>query len=263
VGGVPVCTAPLDQTAPRIVDVGGGSVVILWIDRRAATSYQLRAQRLTAEGKVATGWPVDGLAVGAPTSSWISAAIVSDQADGAIVAWADRPASAVYALRVLANGQPAPGWPAGGLPLCTAPGGQSEVAIVPDGQNGALVSWTDDRRTAFGDVYALRVTGAGVLGSDIIPEPPRLQALSVSPNPIQDHGTISFRLPSPAIIGARVYDLRGRILATLATNRQVQAGRSSLTWLGRDDSGNEVAPGVYFVQVETAVGVATARVIKL
>jgi hypothetical protein len=67
----------------------------------------------------------------------------------------------------------APGWPDSGIVLTTTrneaglvrgddPWGGYQHEIVPDGQGGAIVVWTDLRNDA-GDIYALRVRGDGTL----------------------------------------------------------------------------------------------------
>src|SRR6185503_6299800 len=67
--------------------------------------------------------------------------------------------SDVYAQRVSAGGVVQ--WAANGVALCTAAGAQDQLAVVSDGQRGAIVAWRDGRADG-GDIYARRVTGAGV-----------------------------------------------------------------------------------------------------
>lgn len=264
-GGMPVCMAPLDQGVPQIAAVDGGRVVIIWDDRRNDTSFQVYAQCLTPDGKVADGWPMNGLPLGQSAGSHSYGAIVADQTGGAIVVWSDRRSGEgdIYAEHLLPNGQLFPGWPADGVPLCRAPGNQDEPSITSDGEGGAIVSWTDSRRAPWGDIYAARVTAAGVTGPAIVAEPPRLQAVGVRPNPLRDHADIWFQLPSPAPIEARIFDLRGRAVVTLAANCLFQAGPGSLTWSGQDNEGRVVRPGVYFVQVKSPINIMTARMVKL
>jgi flagellar hook assembly protein FlgD len=49
-------------------------------------------------------------------------------------------------------------------------------------------------------------------------------------------------------VQVKVFDVTGREVYTLA-NRAFQAGEHSLTWDGRDNSGSQVARGVYFARV--------------
>ncbi len=72
----------------------------------------------------------------------------------------------VYALRVLKNGQIAPGWPFGGVSLCTVTGDQNGVQAVSDGAGGVIACWID-ARAGFGvqHIYAQRVTVLGAIAS--------------------------------------------------------------------------------------------------
>jgi flagellar hook assembly protein FlgD len=40
------------------------------------------------------------------------------------------------------------------------------------------------------------------------------------------------------------------------------AGSHEVQWDGTDSSGRELAPGVYFVRIQTSAGSGTARLIK-
>ena len=57
------------------------------------------------------------------------------------------------------------GWPATGVPLCTASGNQYPRSIVSDGHGGAIVVWVDERDSlaTLGDLYAQHVRSDGSL----------------------------------------------------------------------------------------------------
>jgi hypothetical protein len=80
------------------------------------------------------------------------------------VFWADSRSGTndIYAHHVLAGGTLNPGWPEQGLAICTAGGTQSGQVAVQDGSGGVIVAWQDNRASAQGDVYAHRVSSAGV-----------------------------------------------------------------------------------------------------
>jgi len=90
---------------------------------------------------------------------------VSDGSGGAIIAWKDRRNGGwdIYAQHSLASGAVDPGWPAGGLAVCTAQGDQINAVIVPDGSGGAIVAWQDGRAFGADDIYAQRVLAGGVV----------------------------------------------------------------------------------------------------
>jgi hypothetical protein len=93
---------------------------------------------------------------------------VSDGAGGMFIVWVDNRNSAtsgndIFITRVLANGTTAPGFVAGGNPVCLATGAQSNPVITADGQGGVVVAWTDPRNTGTNsnDVYAQRINPSG------------------------------------------------------------------------------------------------------
>jgi hypothetical protein len=161
--GAAVCTAAGAQDAPVVIADGAGGAIVFWNDQRGADT-DLYAQRITAAGVVAVGWPAGGLAICEATGDQFHGGAISDGAGGAIVVWSDPRAGArdVYALRITGTGTVAAGWTAGGTALCTATGVQDYPRAVADGVGGAIVVWSDTRSGGL-DLYATRVTADGAL----------------------------------------------------------------------------------------------------
>jgi FlgD Ig-like domain len=90
---------------------------------------------------------------------------------------------------------------------------------------------------------------------------PAAALLQSRPNPFRAATTISFDLPGPGPVTLRVYDVRGRLVATLA-DRTLDAGRHAFPWGGKDDAGRDVAPGTYFYRLETPTFRATRKTIR-
>src|SRR5439155_23640809 len=68
-----------------------------------------------------------------------------------------------YLLRYRFDGTPAPGWPAGGVLVCNAPGNRAGIRLDTDGTGGALLTWYDYRSIGAGEIYAARVLANGAL----------------------------------------------------------------------------------------------------
>ncbi len=68
------------------------------------------------------------------------------------------------------------------------------------------------------------------------------------PNPFNPMTTISFSLPQDEMVRLEVYGINGRLVATLV-NESYVAGHHQVTWAGRDNSGHQVASGVYFYRI--------------
>lgn len=79
-----------------------------------------------------------------------------------------------------------------------------------------------------------------------------------APNPFNPMTQINFRLPKADHVSLRVYDVRGRLIRTLADGA-FDAGRHSVTWDGRDEGGTPAASGVYFYELRAGDQVARNR----
>ena len=65
------------------------------------------------------------------------------------------------------------------------------------------------------------------------------------PNPFNSETIISFRLPEMSAINLSIYDLKGRIVRTIA-NETRNSGIYRACWDGRDNNGLQAASGIYF-----------------
>ncbi len=76
--------------------------------------------------------------------------------------------------------------------------------------------------------------------------------LGVSPNPLRGRATVSLGVALAGRVSVALYDRSGRRVRTLA-DREMAPGRYELNWDGRDEVGQKVAQGVYFLRVQTTV----------
>jgi predicted MPP superfamily phosphohydrolase len=86
-----------------------------------------------------------------------------------------------------------------------------------------------------------------------------LRLLPGSPNPFNPETVITFDLPAAGDVLLAVYSADGRRVATLV-DRQCGQGRHAAVWRGRDDTGAEVASGVYFVRLSACGREARERI---
>lgn len=75
-----------------------------------------------------------------------------------------------------------------------------------------------------------------------------IQLLQNSPNPFNPDTVIRFALDTPKEAELAIYDVRGRLVRTLADG-VFDAGEHSLHWNGTDDDGTPVSSGVYLLRL--------------
>ena len=81
---------------------------------------------------------------------------------------------------------------------------------------------------------------------------------SVSPNPLNPLGMLTFTTRRAERVSVTVYDLSGRLVRTL-WNGAMAEGDHALEVDGRDDQGTPVGSGVYFYRIESPDEVETGR----
>ncbi|HVP39934.1 MAG TPA: T9SS type A sorting domain-containing protein [Candidatus Saccharimonadales bacterium] len=94
--------------------------------------------------------------------------LAADGAGGAFIAWLDTrdPAGPrVYLQRLTRSGDPAPGWPLGGLAASPALPGFASPSVVSDGTGGALLAWSVRNADGNWTIGAQRVGPTGFMYS--------------------------------------------------------------------------------------------------
>jgi hypothetical protein len=136
---------------------------------------------------------------------------------------------------------------------CVRPGAVRDAALALDSEGTPFVLFRLPP-PAPGLFLARRVDATGTSSA---PRPASAVKLSVRPNPM--HGavaTISFAIPGTEGGALAIYDIRGRVVRSF----DAYAPSGALDFDGADASGRPLAPGVYFVRLESADGrAATVR----
>lgn len=146
--------------APALVGEQRGGALVFWgVRDSGAAEAHVVGQRVTGSGMIK--WSAQGRLITREGFDRLSGPVaVSDGERGAVVAWVGSQGRDldVYGARVT---------PGGGLPwrphlkLCSAPGDQSEVAVIPTGRGGALAVWLDGRSAPDIGVFAQRISSEG------------------------------------------------------------------------------------------------------
>ncbi len=82
------------------------------------------------------------------------------------------------------------------------------------------------------------------------------------PNPFNPGTTIRYDLSSAQQVRLSVYDVRGGLVKSLSESVET-AGVHEVSWQGKDNQGQDVASGIYFVRLQGENQVATRKVILL
>lgn len=167
IDGVPVGFGPSLDKGEVILSDGAGGAFVAW-DSGNPPNIDVFLQHLRADGTSDPAWPAGGLRVCGESGEQSRARLASDGAGGAFVAWVDQRTGSgnndIYLHHVLADGSSSPGWPSGGLPVCTAANGQDDVRLAPDGEGGVVIAWDDFRNgntLAAITIFASRIRGDG------------------------------------------------------------------------------------------------------
>ena len=80
------------------------------------------------------------------------------------------------------------------------------------------------------------------------------------PNPFTRRLTISYVVPYSMRVKIKLYDIAGRLVATLADGVE-NAGSKTVSWDGRDEHKNRLPAGVYFLRLETGQGSLTRKIV--
>jgi hypothetical protein len=145
--------------------------------------------------------------------------------------------------------------------------GHAEVALDSLGAADLYLStWFDDlaqlgiivinpkRDGAAADAYSLAISSEALTdvpgGRENSGSMPAVFSLEQnSPNPVVSRTAFRFQLPQEAEVHFGVYDLAGRLVATLASGAALRPGAHEIVWNGRNDAGGDVASGIYAYKI--------------
>ncbi len=137
------------------------------------------------------------------------------------------------------------------------------VAFCPGNPRNRWSTSAADGGHIFRYKYNVGINGPAPTGVEDDRTPKPFRIVSVSPNPFNPSTTVHFTLPEMMRVSAEIWSVAGQRVRVLADRQLFDMGDNRLTWDGRNDRGSLVASGVYFIRVETPVGVKVARVVAL
>ena len=87
-------------------------------------------------------------------------------------------------------------------------------------------------------------------------------SISCYPNPFSDYTTMQVEIKTSGRYKAEIFDLQGRIVTTLS-DQNLEAGRYSIDWYGKSDTGAPLPGSVYIIRLSGEGVQSNTRVIKL
>jgi len=230
----PICTAANDQRRPDIV-WDGTNYLVVWYDRRNG-NWDIYGQRInTSGGLVGSNIPIstDGSSQYYPAVAW--------SGNQYLVVWRDYRGDYydIYGQRLDATG----GLFGTNFVVSTAATDQDYPDLAWDGSH-YLVVWHQDV-SGYYDIYGNIDLIIGIVEKLTAKAIGQEARLIVYPNPFTRSTVISYQLPVDEKVSLGIYDLTGRLVKNFL-NEEISAGYYTVTWNGKDDSGQRLAPGIYF-----------------
>jgi hypothetical protein len=138
------------------------------------------------------------------------------------------------------------------------------ASLTPSGTD--MAEFTDrDVRPGLRYGYRLAWDGPGgrILSTAVwidVPAHPLLSLGVPVPNPASNGAMIRFSLPTRAAADLGLYDIAGRLVRDIAAG-ELAPGEHALAWDGRAASGARLAPGVYLLRLNCALGSRETRLV--
>jgi hypothetical protein len=130
--------------------------------------------------------------------------------------------------------------------------GDGDLDIFAGDQEGGVLLFENLRDPTFAGSPVREIAGES-----------RNRFIRVHPNPFNPAASISYAAGDDDRVEVSVFDLQGRHVRTLFRGEQ-QLGRHEVVWDGRNDVGEDMASGVYFVVLSNRGGrVASAKMVLL
>ncbi|WP_236605710.1 hypothetical protein [Sandaracinus amylolyticus] len=258
-GGRAVSTAAGHQLWPSVASTGT-DYLVAWQDSRSGSHSDIYGTRVSASGTVLD---ISGLVVSTAANDQQSPSVASNGTEYLVV-WRDSrsgSSSDIYATRVSASGTVLD---ISGLAVSTAANNQQSPSVASNGTD-YLVVWCDYRRGSTTDIYASRVTGAG-----IILDPAGLGVSTAADNQLlpsvasngtdylvvwQSSQNVSFDLYAARVSAAgRVLDAGGLAVSTAASSQHSASVASNGTdyLVAWHDFRSGVASDIYGSRVSSA-----------
>ena len=156
---ITICNTPNDQNYIDLISDGFDGAIITWQDNRTG-NWDIYAQKIDANGVIQ--WNDNGTVICNAKNTQQTPKITIDGFGGAIITWEDNRTGKwdIYAQRINPNGVLQ--WNDNGTVICNASNTQQWQELINDGENGAIITWQDQRKGTL-DIYAQKIDANGII----------------------------------------------------------------------------------------------------
>ncbi|MCI0530679.1 MAG: T9SS type A sorting domain-containing protein [candidate division Zixibacteria bacterium] len=109
------------------------------------------------------------------------------------------------------------------------------------------------------EIYYVHSDPSGVIEHPVL-VPESFQLLRSYPNPFNSSTTIEFYMPESGEVSMHVYNVLGQKVRDLINQKEVAAGRHTISWDGNDDRGASLASGIYVCQLKVGLSVNITKI---
>ncbi len=106
--------------------------------------------------------------------------------------------------------------------------------------------------------YCLKLDVSVSIDDPQAPDP----AFKAWPNPFGDKLTLEYKNNIPGNVSVKVYNMRGQLVKSIYEGSK-SANDLILNWDGKDESGNAIATGVYFIRSESCGKTETRKIMRV
>lgn len=257
--GILITGASLAQEHPDVV-FDGDRYAVAWQDKRGSTDYDIYVSRVDIDGLVLD--PA-GIVVCGAAGDQGEVAITCNKRGYALI-WQDGRGAGdddIYAALVDTAGAVRD---PDGFEVSGADNNQFTPDLCSDAVGVVLMTYSSFMADPGYGSYRIWASFFDLIAD--VPGGPAISGLTFlypnSPNPFRGSTTLRFRLAERAEVAVRVYDVAGRLVATLIEGTRGE-GLHEVTWEGRSGAGHALAPGLYFLSFKTGTYRGTQKMLLL
>lgn len=109
-------------------------------------------------------------------------------------------------------------------------------------------------------IYRMHV---GPVANDDPTAPAVTNNITCYPNPFRGSTNVKVKQLDNSPTTVAIYNLRGQLISTVVNNQELSPGEHSFSWDGKNDNGQSVAAGIYFLKMITGKYSATRKMLLL